>query len=210
MRKAALLFSLLFLCGGCSTTGRQLTYDNTVQVAKRPLSGTYELGWRVKTFWTEEVSTLWKKRISFPLLSLRDIPERQTGTAVMKPGIMNSWLQKKCGPPVQGSVKLLLNGETFFPRFENAINAATNRILFKTYLFDNDDVAKEVAGQLKARSHDIDIRLLYDSGGTRLSWKSDAPSLPANYVYEVDDMIGYLAKDSKINLRRAAHTLLTS
>jgi cardiolipin synthase len=205
-----LAIGMFLSCAGCSTTGRQLTYDNTVQVAKRPLSGTYELGWRVKTFWTEEVSTLWKKTVSFPLLSWRDIPQISNASKCMNPNIMNGWLQKKCGPPVQGTAQLLLNGETFFPRFGNAINAATNRILFKTYLFDNDDVAKEVADRLKARSHEIDIRLLYDSGGTRLSWKTDAPSLPTDYIYEVDDMIDYLGKDSEINLRRASHTLLTS
>lgn len=210
MKKSSVLLFLLFVCAGCSTTERQITYDNTVQVAKRPFSGTYELGWRVKTFWTEEVSTLWKKSVSFPLLGLRDIQPVKTNAAVMDPEIMDSWLRDECGPPVQGSVKLLLNGSTFFPRFGNAVNAATNRILFKTYLFDNDDVAKGIADQLKARSREIDIRLLYDSGGTRMSWKTDAPSLPANYVYEVDDMIRYLEKDSKIKLRRASHTLLTS
>jgi len=181
-----------------------------VQVAKRPLSRTYEFGWRIKTFWTEEVSTLWKKTVSFPLLSLRDIPELNQEPRCTPPSVLADWLHKKCGPPVGGSVKLLLNGSTFFPRLGNAIHAATNRIDFKTYLFDNDDVAKQVADQLKARSHEIDIRLLYDSGGTRLSWKTDAPSLPSNYVYEVDDMIRYLEQDSAINLRRASHTLLTS
>jgi len=200
----------LLICAGCSTTGRQVTYDNTVQVAKRPLSGTYELGWRVKTFWTEELSSLRRKHISLPLLSLHDIPPTETGTAAMPPEIMDEWLRDRCGPPVQGSVSLLLNGETFFPKFGNAVDCATNRILLKTYLFDNDDVAKQVADQLKARSRDIPIRILYDSGGSRLSWGTDAPSLPAGYVYEVNDMIRYLEKDSKIQMRRALHTMLTS
>ena len=206
----ACMLCMLLLGTGCSTTGRQLTYDNTVQVAKRPLSGTYELGWRVKTFWTEEITTLWKKNISFPLLNLRDIPELTEAPSCMKREIMAEWLKDKSGPPVQGTARLLLNGKNFFPRFEDSIRAATNRIDFKTYLFDNDDVAKRVADLLKARSHEIGIRVLYDSGGTRLSWETDAPSLPTNYIYEVDDMIRYLEKDSAIKLRRASHTLLTS
>jgi cardiolipin synthase len=200
----------LLICAGCSTTGRQVTYDNTVQVAKRPLSGTYELGWRVKTFWTEEASKLWKKSVGFPLLGLHDIPELNQEPLCTNPDRMARWLQKKCGSPVQGSVQLLLNGETFFPRFGNAIQSATNRILFKTYIFDNDDVAKECADRLKARSLDIDIRILYDSFGTRMSWKTAAPSLPAGYACETDDMIRYLQKDSAIEMRRATHTLLTS
>lgn len=123
---------------------------------------------------------------------------------------MADWLRKKCGPSAQGDARLLLNGESFFPRFGNAIHAATNRILFKTYLLDNDDVAKQVADQLKARSREIDIRLLYDSGGSRISRDVNAPSLPLNYVYEVSDMIDYLQKDSAVDMRRASHTFLTS
>lgn len=210
MKKQALLLCALLGCAGCSTTGRQVTYDNTVQVARRPLSGTYELGWRIKTFWGEEVSTLWKKSVSFPLLSLHDIPELAAEPAGSSPEIMADWLQKKCGPPVEGNARLLLNGESFFPRFGNVISTATNRILLKTYVFDNDDIAKQVADQLKARSREIDIRLLYDSGGSRMAWSVIAPSLPSNYVYEVSDMIDYLQKDSKIHMRRASHTFLTS
>lgn len=211
MKKIFFLFiSGLLFCTGCSTTGRQVTYDNTVQVAKRPLSGTYELGWRIKTFWTEEAVSLWRRQVSFRLLTRRDIPEPAETPVCMNREIMAEWLNKKSGPPVQGTARLLLNGENFFPRFEESILSATNRILLKTYLFDNDDVAKQVADRLKRRSHDINIRILYDSGGTRMSWAVNAPSLPANYVYEVGDMIRYLEKNSGIELRRASHTMLTS
>ena len=200
----------LLFCAGCSTVGRQVTYDNTVQVARRPLSGTYELGWRVKTFWTEEVTTLWRRNISLPLLSLRDIPELPETPSCMDRNGMAEWLEDKSGPPVQGTARLLLNGESFFSRLDQSIRTATNRIDFKTYLFDNDDIARNIADLLKTRSREVGIRMLYDSGGTRLSWTTDAPSLPTNYVYEVDDMIRYLEKDSAIKLRRASHTLLTS
>jgi cardiolipin synthase len=202
--------SVLLLCSGCSTTGRQLTYDNTVQVAKRPLSGTYEIGWRVKTFWNEEMTSFWRRNVSLRLLNLRDIPELEHTPSCMDRAIMTEWLENKSGPPVQGTARLLLNGENFFPQFEDSIRAATNRIDLKTYIFDNDDVAKQIADLLKARSQDIAIRILYDSGGSRIAWNTDAPSLPTNYVDEVDDMIRYLEKDSGIQLRRASHTLLTS
>ncbi len=209
------IYNLLALCAtffytGCSTVGRELAYDNTVQVAKRPFSGTAELGWRVKTFWAEEATSFWKKNISFPLLSLRDIPEPAQDSKYMDRDIMAKWLRRKTGPPAQGTARLLLNGENFFSRFEESIRTATNRIDLKTYIFDNDDVAKEVADLLKARSHEIPIRILYDSLGTRAAWGTDASSLPTNYVYEIDDVFHYLEKDSSIKLRRACHTLLTS
>ena len=181
-----------------------------MQVAKRPFSETAELGWRVKTFWTEETSSIWRRYISFPLLSLRDIPEVDETPVPMKRSVMSKWLRRKTGPPAQGSASLMLNGENFFPQFEESIRTATNRIDLKTYIFDNDDVSKEIADLLKTRSREIDIRILYDSLGTRLAWGTDASSLPTNYVYEVDDMIRYLEKDSGIELRRACHTLFTS
>jgi cardiolipin synthase A/B len=207
---AFFFFVCALLCAGCSTTGRQVAYDNTVQVTKRPFSGSAQFGWRVKTFWTEELVSFWRRRVSFPVLAFQDIPEVRKSASPMNHAVMADWLHHKTGPPVQGSAQLLLNGDSFFPRFENAIASATNRILLKAYLFDNDDVARDIADRLKARSSEIDIRILYDSGGSRISWKTDAPSLPSGFAYEIDDMIDYLGKNPHIALRRAGHTLLTS
>jgi len=207
---ALLSLCALLLCTGCSTIGRELAYDHTVQVAKRPLSGTAELGWRIKTFWTEEMVSLRRRYVSFPLLRRRAVPELDAQAEPMERARMSAWLKRKTGPPVQGSASLLLNGDAFFPRLEESIRTASRRIDLKTYIFDNDDVAKEIADLLKARSRDTEIRILYDSAGSRLAWRSDAPSLPDDYVYEVDDMFRYLADDSAIRLRRASHTLLTS
>ncbi|MDK2962695.1 MAG: cardiolipin synthase [Verrucomicrobiota bacterium] len=205
----SLLLGALLFCGGC-VTGRELTYDHTVQVVKRPVNGMAELGWRVKTFWSEEMVSFWRRRISFPLLRHRDIPELSSEEQFMNPAVMDRWLRQKTGPPVQGTANLLFNGETFFSRLEESILTATNRIELKAYIFDNDDVAVEIAKRLKKRSHDITIRLLYDSGGSRASWGTDAPSLPPGYIYETDDMINYLSSGANIQLRRAGHTLLTS
>lgn len=201
---------VLLLCAGCSTVEREIAYDNTVQVARRPLSGTAEFGWRIKTFWTEETVSIWRRYISFPLLSLRDIPDLKAAPAPMKRTVLSKWLKRKTGPPAEGTARLLLDGQNFFPQFEESIRTATNRIDLKTYIFDNDDVAKGIADLLKTRSHEIEIRILYDSLGTRLAWDTDAPSLPTNYIHEADDMVQYLEKDSGIELRRACHTLLTS
>lgn len=207
---STLTAGLLLACTGCSTLSRELTYDHTVQVAKRPLSGTAELGWRVKTFWTEELVSFWRRKASFPLLRRHPIPELAESADPMDRDLMARWLERKTGPPVHGTARLLLNGETFFPQFEESIRTATNRIDLKTYIFDNDDVAKGIADLLKARSREIDIRILYDSGGSRISWKTDAPSLPPGSVPEVNDMFRYLETGSEITLRRASHTLFTS
>jgi cardiolipin synthase len=128
----------------------------------------------------------------------------------MDRGIMANWLERRTGRPVNGSGKLLINGDTFFPRFAEAVEGARKSVEIKTYIFDNDDVAKSVADRLRARSDEVTIRILYDSIGTRRAWRADAPSLPPDHVYEAPDMIRHLQTGGRIQLRRARHTLLTS
>lgn len=199
------------LCfSGCSTTSRDLAYDNTVQVAKRPVTGTAHVGWRIKTFWSETGVSTWRRYVSFPLLSMKRVPAVNTSGKVMPRDELTGWLEKKTGAPSKGSVQLLLNGDQFFPHFAESIRTATNRIDLKTYIFDNDDVARQFADLLKLRSQEVDIRIFYDAGGSHLAWKTDADSLPKDYVGGVDDMIDYLRKDSTIQLRRGNHMLLTS
>lgn len=200
----------LLLITGCSTTSRQVTYDNTVQVVKRPVSGTAEFGWRVKTFWQEEVVSFWRRHVSFRTLKMQEVPVVGRDRGYMDRDIMAKWLEKKTGAPTKGRLELLLNGDRFFPHFTDAINSAESHIDLKTYIFDNDDVAKEYADLLKQRSSEVRIRILYDLLGTTMAWGAHADSLPEGYEYEVDNMIEYLAEDSSIELRRARHTLLTS
>ncbi|MBI9020156.1 MAG: phosphatidylserine/phosphatidylglycerophosphate/cardiolipin synthase family protein [Verrucomicrobia bacterium] len=208
---AAIVLLLGLLCfSGCSTTTRVLAYDNTVQVAKRPVTGTAHFGWRVKTFWREEGVSAWRRYVSFPFLSMRRVPAVDASGETMAHDELADWLNKKTGAPSTGSVQLLLNGEAFFPHFAESIRTATNRIDLKAYIFDNDDVAVQVADLLKARSAEVDIRIIYDSAGSRLAWKTDAGSLPKNCVCGVDDMIDYLGEGSTMKLRRSNHTLLSS
>jgi cardiolipin synthase len=196
------------LCG-CSTTSRDLVYDHTVRLAKRPIFSTSQAGWRVKTFWSEEVVSSWRRYVSFPLLSMRRVPVIQSGETPMPRARMAKWLEKRTGAPSKGDVQLLLNGAEFFPRFTESIRTATNRIDLKTYIFDNDDVALEIADQLKARSRNVDIRILYDAIGTRSSWNVDANSKPDN-ARKAKDIINYLSEGSALQTRRGSHMLLTS
>ena len=198
------------LCGtGCSTTSRDLTYDNTVQVAQRPVAGTAHLGWRIKTFWSEEIVSLWRRSISFPLLSMHRIPDLQPAECMERDALAD-WLEKKTGAPSKGSVRLFLDGDHFFSSFSESISSATNRIDLKVYIFDNDDVAKQIADRLKAHRGTVDIRILYDSGGSRMAWKVDAESLPKDGASGVEDMARYLGEASDIQLRRSSHTFLSS
>lgn len=201
---------LIALLSGCSTTSRDLAYDNTVQVVKRPISGIAQVGWRIKTFWSEEMVSTWRRYVSFPLLTMHRIPIINPDSQMMVRDEMAVWLKKKTGAPSSGSVELLLNGESFFPHLKQSLWSATNRIDLKTYIFDNDDVALQIADILKARSREVDIRIFYDAAGSRIAWGVNADSLPEGYTCGVDDMFDYLGEGDAIQLRRGTHTLLSS
>ena len=211
--KKILIVAGLLLIGvlcGCSTTSRDLAYDNTVQVAKRPVFETAHVGWRIKTFWSEEVVSSWRRYISFPLLSIRRVPEVSPSSEMRACADLADWLKKKTGAPTSGSVQLLLDGESFFQQFEQSLRAATHRIDLKTYIFDNDDVARQIADILKARSREVNIRVFYDAGGSRIAWGVDADSLSKGAPGGVDNIFDYLEEADAIQLQRGNHTLLSS
>ena len=175
-----ILFATLCLAAvlsGCSTTTRDLAYDNTVQVVKRPVKQTAHLGWRIKTFWGEEMASTWRRYVSFPLLSMSRIPEINQNNPVMPREERANWLEKKTGTPSSGSVELLLNGESFFSHFEQSLLTATNRIDLKTYIFDNDDVSLQVANALKEVTPALFSTTLILSGGLIIMCFSSLPAM---------------------------------
>src|SRR4029077_18313481 len=47
--------------------------------------------------------------------------------------------------------RLLVDGDQFFPRLQSSMAAATNHIRVEVFIFDNYDLAVQVADQLKQR-----------------------------------------------------------
>ena len=65
-----------------------------------------------------------------------------------------------------GKVELLIDGDEYFPALESAIAGANESIKLRTYIFDTDDVSLAIADQLKARSTEIDVDVMFDGLGT--------------------------------------------
>jgi cardiolipin synthase len=66
-----------------------------------------------------------------------------------------------------GKVRYLIDGEIFFTRFEAALKEAKDSISIRTYIFDNDDYALQVADLLRSRSSEhLEVRILLDGLGT--------------------------------------------
>jgi phosphatidylserine/phosphatidylglycerophosphate/cardiolipin synthase-like enzyme len=113
-----------------------------------------------------------------------------------------AWLDRYTGTRYQqGSLELLIDGESFFPRLHQAISQATNHVHFDLYIFDRDDVGVGLADLLRERSRDLEVQLLLDRMGC-LSAGNVPPATPMPEDFTPPSSIGsYLRKDSKVHVR---------
>lgn len=107
-----------------------------------------------------------------------------------------------------GRIEFLIDGAEFFPRLREAIASARQEIHVRTYIFDNDDVSVEIADLLRARSHDIDVRVLLDGVGTLLGTQVHPASMPAGFQPPLS-MTRYLEDGSGVNVRTHSNPLMT-
>ena len=113
-----------------------------------------------------------------------------------------AWLDRCTGTRRQeGSLELLLDGEHFFPRLQQAISEATNHVRFNTYIFDRDDVAVEMADRLKARSRQIKVQVVLDQMGS-IAAGLIPPATPMPEDFVPPAWIGsYLKEGSRVRVR---------
>jgi phosphatidylserine/phosphatidylglycerophosphate/cardiolipin synthase-like enzyme len=113
-----------------------------------------------------------------------------------------AWLDRYTGTRLEeGSMDMLIDGDRFFTRLHQAIEEATNHIEMNLFIFDRDDVAVDVANQLKRRSANVKTKLLLDRMGTLAAGISPpATPLPESFV-PPKSISPYLKKDSKIHVR---------
>ncbi len=112
-------------------------------------------------------------------------------------------------PISSGEVDLLVDGETFFPRFTETVEQAQHSIRLQTYIFDNDDFAIEIGELLKRRSRaGIDIRVLLDGLGTIYGTMSDPETMP-DYHRPPESVHLYLEADSDIAVRQKPNPWFT-
>ena len=113
-----------------------------------------------------------------------------------------SWLDHYTGTRLQdGSLQLEIDGDYVFPRLRQAISQATNRIDLDVYIFDKDDVAVDFANQLKARSSQVEVKVLLDRMGSIAAGASPpATPMPEDFVAPTS-IVSYLRHGSKVRVR---------
>jgi cardiolipin synthase len=112
-----------------------------------------------------------------------------------------AWLDRYTGTRrEQGSMELQIDGDRFYTRLLQAIAQATNHISMDFYIFDRDDIAVSVADQLKARSSELDIRIIMDRMGS-IGAGMAPPSTPWPEDFTPPASISrYLKSDSKVRV----------
>jgi cardiolipin synthase len=144
----------------------------------------------------------------FPALETREIPAVNRGEA-MDLAEWEQELDRITGrKSSRGSIDLLVDGEEYFERMLEAVDAAEDSIDVRTYIFDNDDFAVEVADHLRKRSRDVDVRVMFDGLGNLMALQTDPDSMPAGFRAPVS-MEQYLENDSKVRVRTLSNPWMT-
>ncbi len=131
----------------------------------------------------------------------RDIPPLATSPG-MDLAAWEGWLDRYTGTRREdGSLHLLIDGDQFFPRFYQALDAATNHIHLNLYIFDRDDVAVKMADQLKQSSRQLDVKVIMDRMGS-IGAGIAPPSTPMPEDFIMPSSIAsYLTEDSRVKVR---------
>jgi cardiolipin synthase len=106
-----------------------------------------------------------------------------------------------------GSLDFLVDGEAFFDRLTTRIAESQHTIKIRTYIFDNDDFALQIADLIKARSADVSVEILVDGLGTLVGGLAASTSVPEDFISPVS-MKSYLQADSNVTLRMLGNTWL--
>ncbi|HSG63714.1 MAG TPA: phosphatidylserine/phosphatidylglycerophosphate/cardiolipin synthase family protein [Gammaproteobacteria bacterium] len=145
--------------------------------------------------------------VQFGRLEQRPIPELSQG-----PGMdLERWereLDGLAGTATRGTVNFLIDGEEFFSRLIETIEAAEDSIDVRTYIFDNDDFAVQIADLLRERSREVDVRVLLDGIGALLGTQVDPKGMPRDFEPPIS-MSSYLERGSPVKVRTSGNPWLT-
>jgi cardiolipin synthase len=116
-------------------------------------------------------------------------------------------------PRLPGRIRLLIDGDAFFPRLVQAIQDARESIDIRVYIFDRDAFALRIADLLRERSRTVRVRVLLDALG---SIGAGADASRTRYPYAPDgappppSLAGYLREGSNVDVRAVPNPFLTS
>ncbi len=152
------------------------------------------------------------RRVAIDLVQFQRLEREPIPPLAQGPGMdLERWerdLDRIGGVASTGRIEFLIDGDEFFPRLIGAIEGAQRSVDIRTYIFDNDDYAVQVADLLRSRSEDVEITVLLDGIGALLGAQADPESLPVDHRSPVS-MTAYLRNDSEVRVRTGGNPWLT-
>ncbi len=170
------------------------------ELFNRPVSSLSRLGlFLYDTAW-DATRGIWISTFRFPDVENVDIPLLTQGGNMDR----NKWeerLDRIVGADTRtsGRIELLVGGDHFFPRLVDAVIGAERSIKLRTYIFDRDDYAVEMADLLKKRSQDVNVQVMLDGLGTLMAQNKAAGSMPPDHEAPLGITL-YLTDQSKVRL----------
>jgi cardiolipin synthase A/B len=121
------------------------------------------------------------------------------------------WLDANSGMPRElGSLRVLIDGEQFFPLLERRIAEAKRFVHVHFSIFDRDDVGVHMADLLKQISETAQVRVLMDHTASRMAGNIPPHTpLPADFM-PPKTITSYLHANSKVQSRQYLNPLFTS
>jgi phosphatidylserine/phosphatidylglycerophosphate/cardiolipin synthase-like enzyme len=104
-------------------------------------------------------------------------------------------------PREKGSLKLLIDGDRFYPLLEQRVAEARSNVDFHVCIFDVDDVAVGLADRLKQRSTNVEVNVVFDRMLSRGAAAAPPATLMRQDFVPPGSIATYLREDSKVHVR---------
>ena len=166
----------------------------------RPVSTARSLGFLITNTLADFARQTVISMIQLPKVTSAPIPPIASG-----PGMnLEEWEQEldriTKSTSSTGTLEFLIDGEEYFTALIESIEDANESIHLRTYIFDNDDFAIQIADLLKRRSGEIDIKVSMDGIGTLAGGLVTSSTMPTSFEPPAS-IAKYLRSDSAIAVR---------
>ena len=166
----------------------------------RPVSTVRSLGFLISNTVADFTRQSILSMVRLPEITRKAVPPVTNG-----PGMdLEEWereLDRITGSaPSSGSLEFLIDGEEYFPTLIDSIENADKSVHMRTYIFDNDDFAIQIADLLKRRSNEVDVKVMMDDLGSLAGALATSSTMPASFEPPAS-IVEYLQDDSQVNVR---------
>ena len=107
-----------------------------------------------------------------------------------------------------GNIRFLIDGEEYFTRLTEVIAESEVSIDIRTYIYDNDDVALELANILRQKSETVEVKILVDGLADLFATRLDSNSMPDDVLLP-SSISDYLTYESTIDYRKQSNPWFT-